>query len=152
MTAPLPLRFDNTLKDMCKKVNLDYETVLGVGMSPEIRDAYLNAEIKKPLTGFNSKDKLLVRHKKEFYNNKYGNGSETLQGGVSQGEVRDKGRDRYDAGITVEHICADDSKVDEPKTIQDSKDAAGTCAYSGIKGGLRRAEVFVPGQGVVRKY
>jgi hypothetical protein len=152
MTAPVPLRFDNTLKELCKKANLDYETVLGVGMSPEIREAYLNAEIKKPLSDFKSKDKMLVRHKKEFYNNKYGSGLETLQGGVSEGKVRDKGRDRYDAGIIVESVCPNDSKVDEPKTLQDGKDAAGTCAYSGVKGGLRRAEVFVPGQGVVRKY
>jgi hypothetical protein len=118
MSAPLPLRFHNPIKNLCVKVNLDYETVICTGLSAKMREAYVNADIEKPLEQIKSDDKKRVKHKIEFLNRKYG-GSDSKTG-VTEGEVEDKGAIRYNTGLTVEHLLPDDSKVDESKTSCDS--------------------------------
>ena len=45
----MPLRFYNPVKDLCAKVNLDYETVIGTGLSPAMREVYVNADITKTI-------------------------------------------------------------------------------------------------------
>jgi len=114
MTAPLPLRFYNPVKELCKKVNLDYETVIGTSVTNKvIRDAFICSEIQKPIEELKAEDRKLIKHKKDFFQNKYGerNGISTDASGNS--EAPDTGRIRYDAGITVEHLQPDDSRVDK---------------------------------------
>lgn len=95
-------------------MNLDYETVIGTGLSAKMREAYINAEIQKPLNQIKSEDRKLIKHKKEYLEKKYGGTDDSTSG---DGETKDKGRERYDMGITSEPVCADDSKDDKPETI-----------------------------------
>ena len=144
MTAPLPLRFYNPVKELCAKVNLDYETVIGTGLSAKMREAFVCAEIKKPLEQIKSEDRKLIKHKKEFLDRKYGG---TDEGTTGTGEVKDKGRERYDMGIVVEPVCPDDSKVDESETVL-CKLEDGTIIKR-AKGGNPRPVRWIPGKGVV---
>lgn len=143
MTAPLPLRFYNPVKDLCKKVNLDYETVIGTGLSSKMREAYIAAEIQKPLDQIKAEDRKLIKHKKEFLDRKYGRVDETTSEG---GETKDKGRERYDLGVIVESVCPDDSKMDESNTIL-SKLEDGSVIKRG--GANSRGVKWIPGKGVV---
>ena len=59
MSAPLPLRFYNPVKSLCEKVNLDYETVIGTGLSSKMREAYVLADIGKELKDITKK---LLKH------------------------------------------------------------------------------------------
>jgi hypothetical protein len=140
MSAPLPLRFYNPVKDLCERVNLDYETVICTGLSSKMRETYILADIPKELKDIDSKDKKRVQHKIDFLNRKYG-GSDT-QTGTAEGEVEDKGRSRYDAGITVESVLPDDSEMDKQEVIR-----YGLENRKPIKG--RTDAVFIPGRGVV---
>ena len=56
MTAPLPLRFYNPVKGLCEKVNLDYETVIGTGLSEKMREVYILADIQKELKDIDKKE------------------------------------------------------------------------------------------------
>jgi hypothetical protein len=116
MTAPLPLRFYNPVKDLCEKVNLDYETVIGTGLSANMREAYVLADIPKELKDINAKDRKQVQHKIEFLNRKYG--GRISKTGTGEGEVEDKGRIRYDSGLIVEPVLSNDSEMDKPATIR----------------------------------
>jgi hypothetical protein len=136
MTAPLPIRFYNPVKDLCKKANLDYETVIGLAVSPVMREAYLNAEIKKPLDQIKSEDKKFVKHKKDFFDRKYGS---VFTSGTDEGESKDKGRDRYDKGAIVEYPLPDDSKSNESTAVSNS------VAFSKSS---RSRSVWIPGKGV----
>jgi hypothetical protein len=140
MTAPLPLRFYNPVKDLCEKVNLDYETVIGTGLSASMREAYILADIPKDFNDINSKDRKRVQHKIEFLNRKYGGGNSTT--GTGEGEVEDKGRIRYDSGLIVESVCPDDSEMDKPATIRHGLENS-----KPIK--PRTDAVWYPGKGVV---
>jgi hypothetical protein len=127
MTAPLPMRFYNPLKDLCQRTNLDYETVIGnCGLSTTTRNALLNAEIPKPIQEYTDEEKKIVKQKISEFNTKYG---------VEEQKDADKGRERYDMGVTVEHLCPDDGKVDESGTTQDNVQTAEDAKYSkhGIK-------------------
>ena len=79
MTAPLPLRFYNPVKGLCEKVNLDYETVIGTGLSSKLREAYILADIPKELKDIDKKDRSRVQHKIDSLNRKYG-GSDSKTG------------------------------------------------------------------------
>jgi len=141
MTAPLPLRFYNPVKELCTKANLDYETVIGKGLSSKMREVYILADIAKPLEDIKSEDKKYVKHKKDFLDKKYGSVSLESSG---TGEIEDKGRERYDAGIIVEPVCADDCEVDKPDTISHSVDAPI------IKGNTKSGAIkWIPGKGLV---
>ena len=144
MTAPLPLRFYNPVKELCQKVNLDYETVLGNALSPAMREAYINAEIPKPVSEFRMEDRKAVKRKIEFYNKKYGNGS-ICKGETEGGAREDKGRIRYDAGASVEYPLPDDGKTDEPSTLPNSVDGIRYSRGTSVN----RAERWVPGKGVI---
>jgi hypothetical protein len=74
-------------------------------------------------------------------NRKYGSGSSN-QTGATEGEVEDKGRARYDAGITVESVLPDDREMDKPETVRH-----GLENRKPIKG--RTDAVFIPGKGVI---
>jgi len=114
MTAPLPLRFYNPVKELCKKVNLDYETVIGTSVTNKvIRDAFICSEIQKPVEELKAEDRKFIKHKKDFFQNKYGDRNGISADTTGDGEAPDTGRIRYDAGITVEHLQPDDSRVDK---------------------------------------
>jgi hypothetical protein len=115
------MRFCNPIKDLCLKVNLDYETVIAHGgLSTTMRNALVNAEIPRPIQEYSEEEKLQVKRKISEYNNKYGVHGRDVE--VSDGKVtvRDKGIERYNMGISVEHVCPDDSKVDESTTTSSS--------------------------------
>jgi hypothetical protein len=140
MTAPLPLRFYNPVKDLCEKVNLDYETVIGTGLSAKMRETYVLADIAKEMKDIDGKDRKNVKHKIEFLNRKYGDGNVTPR--IGEGEVEDKGRIRYDSGLIVEPVLSDDCKVDESNTIR-----YGLENRKPIK--PRTDIIFCPGKGVI---
>jgi len=115
MTAPLPLRFYNPVKDLCRKANLDYETVLGTALSnPTIRDAFINSELQKPLQEHKFDDRQALKKQKEVFAKKYGLSVTTDVGG---GEQEDKGRIRYDSGLIVQPVLPDDSESDKPASV-----------------------------------
>jgi hypothetical protein len=141
MAAPLPMRFYNPVKELCTKANLDYETVIGTAISPEMRQTFLNADIPKLATDFNTKDRLAIKHKIDFLNRKYGSSNTT---DASGGEIKDKGIERYAAGLIVEPICSDDCKTDESGTSSD-----GVESNVIIKGNSTRNNVkWIPGKGL----
>ena len=143
MTAPMPLRFFNPVKSLCEKVNLDYETVIGTGLSPAMREAYVNADIPKTIDKIDGKDRKQVKHKIEFLNRKYGGTDSKRVAG--EGETEDKGRIRYDMGTRVESILPDDCKVDKPETSRNSVEDNKPFAYK------RTGVVFVPGRGAIER-
>jgi hypothetical protein len=140
MAAPLPLRLYNPVKSLCEKVNLDYETVIGTGLSAKMREAYVLADIPKELKDINTKDRNRVQHKMAFLNSKYG-GSSTSR--AAEGEVEDKGRARYDAGITVESVLPDDREVDQSTTLRPGMENSKPIPYK------RPDTIYVPGRGVI---
>jgi hypothetical protein len=142
MTAPLPLRFFNPVKGLCEKVNLDYETVIGTGLSSKMREAYILADIPKELKDINSKDRKQVQHKIDFLNRKYGGFNTNTE--TTGGEIEDKGRIRYDTGLIVESILPDDSKMDESNTIR-----YGLENRKPIK--PRTDTIWIPGKGVIQR-
>jgi hypothetical protein len=141
MSAPLPLRFYNPVKSLCEKVNLDYETVIGTGLSSKMRETYILADIPKELKDINSKDRKQVQHKIEFLNRKYG-GTDSKTG-TTEGEVEDKGRIRYDAGITVESVLPDSSEVDKQTAIRYGLENSKPIKYT------RKDMLWCPGKGVI---
>lgn len=143
MSAPLPLRFYNPVKELCVKANLDYETVLGYGLSPSMRETYINADIEKPLDMILSKDRKLIQHKKEYLNKKYGD-VDARRISEGKGENEDKGVDRYNHELIVESVLFDDCPMDKPEIIQNSD---GTPII--IKRGLSiKTPRWIPGKGV----
>jgi len=140
MSAPLPLRFYNPVKNLCEKVNLDYETVIGTGLSAKMRETYVLADIPKELKDISKKDIKLVQEKMETLNRKYGGTSKT---GTTEGEVEDKGRIRYDAGLTVESVLPDNSEVDKSNTIRYGLENSKPIKYT------RKDMLWCPGKGVI---
>jgi hypothetical protein len=130
MTAPLPIRFYNPVKGLCQKANLDYDTVIASTLTNRtIIDAFINSEMKKPLEEQRFEDRQNLKKQKEFFVKKYGDrfDSTSASGG---GDVEDKGRIRYDLGISVEHILPEPSKVDEPSATQNSTEVVEISKYS----------------------
>ena len=140
MTAPLPLRFFNPVKSLCEKVNLDYETVIGTGLSSKMRETYVLADIPKELKDIDKTDRKRAQHKIDFLNKKYG-GTDNKTG-TGEGEVEDKGCIRYNAGLIVEPIQSDNSEVDKSTTIR-----YGLENRKPIK--PREDAVYIPGRGVI---
>jgi hypothetical protein len=143
MSAPLPLRFYNPVKDLCAKVNLDYETVIGTGLSPAMREAFVNADVPKTIDKIDGKDKKQIKHKVEFLNRKYG-GTDS-KGVVGEGETEDKGRVRYDMGARTESVLLDDSEVDKSSSSSTGLEDSKPFAYK------RTGVVFVPGRGAIER-
>jgi hypothetical protein len=148
MSAPLPLRFYNPVKTLCKKANLDYDTVLANTITDKtIMNAFINAEIDRPIEFQKPEDRQKLKKQKEYYYSKNGERFDTERN--APGNAEDKGRLRYDAGITVEYVCADDSKMDESTTSQDSNGVVQTYAngFSSKDASkyLRRGPVWTPG-------
>lgn len=141
MTAPLPLRFYNPVKELCEKVNLDYETVIGTGLSEKMRKAYLLADIEKELKDINSKDIKRVEHKIDFFNKKYGPNSITR---TSEGEEEDKGCSRYNAQLLVESILLDDSQIHESAPLRNGLENRKALRP-------RNDSVWIPGRGVITR-
>jgi hypothetical protein len=136
MTAPLPMRFFNPIKDLCQKTNLDYETVIGTGgFSTTMRNALVNAEIPNIIQEYTEEEKKLVKQKIREYNDKYGVHGRDVEVADGKVQVRDKGAERYTMGVDVEYLCPDDSKVDESSSVQDSKTDVTDSQYTkdGIK-------------------
>lgn len=129
------MRFFNPIKDLCTKVNLDYETVIANGLSTTTRNALVNAEIPRPIQEYTEEEKLLVKRKISEYNNKYGVHGRDVEITDGKVEVRDKGIERYTLGVNVEYLCPDDSKVDESATTS-SSDADG-CDSRFTKDGIK---------------
>lgn len=146
MAAPLPLRFYNPVKGLCKKANLDYDTVIASTLTNKtIIDAFINAELKKPLADQRFEDRQNLKKQKEFYDKKYG---DRVSGdGAASGDAEDKGRVRYDLGITVEHLLSDTSKVDESAAAPDSNAALVDSKFTkeAIKH-IRPKQCWVPGR------
>lgn len=141
MTAPLPLRFYNPVKGLCEKVNLDYETVIGTGLSEKMRETYLLADIPKELKDITRKDINIVKDKMDSLNRKYG--GRDSQRTSTEGESEDKGRSRYDAGITVEPVCPDDGEVDKSTSIRYGLENSKPIKYT------RKDMLWCPGKGVI---
>lgn len=146
MSAPLPNRFYNPVKELCKKVNLDYETVLGTGLQNKvIRDAFLNAEIPKQATEFTAEDRKLLKHKKDFYDKKYGDSGKYIATGATQGEAKDSGVSRYVEGATVEYVLPDPSEDVQPAPVSGG---VGFSEFTPERAKHRPLEKWIPGQGV----
>lgn len=143
MTAPLPLRFYNPVKDLCAKVNLDYETVIGTGLSPAMREVYVNADVSKTLDKIDGKDKKQIKQKIEFLNSKYGGGNS--KGSTSEGTTEDKGRSRYDAELIVEPVLPNNSEVDKSSSSSVGVEVSKPFNYK------RTGIVFVPGRGAIER-
>jgi hypothetical protein len=141
MSAPLPLRFYNPVKRLCEKVNLDYETVIGTGLSSKMRETYVIADIPKELKDISKKDMRIVQDKLDSLNRKYG-GTDT-QTGTAEGEVEDKGRSRYDTGLTVESIQPDNSEMDKSTPIRYGLENTKPIKYT------RADMLWCPGKGVI---
>jgi hypothetical protein len=139
MTAPLPLRFYNPVKGLCEKVNLDYETVIGTGLSTKMRETYILADIPKELKDINNKDLKLVQDKIDSLNRKYGKNNE---GGIAEGKVEDKGRIRYDTSLIVESVLPDNSEVDKSTPIRYGLENTKPIQYK------RTDMLWCPGRGV----
>lgn len=142
MTAPLPLRFYNPVKGLCEKVNLDYETVIGTGLSSKMREVYLYADIPKQMKDITTKDRNEVQHKIASLNRKYGTES-GIETNTTQGEVQDKGRVRYDSGLIVESVCPNDSEVDKSTPIRYGLENSKPIKYT------RADMLWCPGRGVI---
>jgi len=130
MTAPLPIRFYNPVKGLCQKANLDYDTVIASTLTNKtIIDAFINSEMKKPLEEQRYEDRQSLKKQKEFFAKKYGDrfDSTTASGG---GNGKDKGRIRYDLGLSVEHLLPDSSKVDESSATQNSTEVVEISKFS----------------------
>ena len=108
MSAPLPLRFSNPVKDLASKFHLDYETL--VGQFKVNRDCFINAEIQKPIDEIKSEDRKLIKHKKEFFDRKYGG---TIKPDTEGGTTEDKGAERYNLGLLVSTIRNESSEMDK---------------------------------------
>lgn len=153
MSAPLPLRFYNPVKGLCQKANLDYDTVIASTLTNKtIIDAFINSELKKPLTEQRYEDRQNLKKQKEVFDKKYGEHTRDLLPrfgeSAGSGDVQDTGRIRYDLGITVEHLLSDDSKVDKPATAPDSNEALVDSKFTkeAIKH-LRPKQCWTPGLG-----
>lgn len=142
MSAPLPLRFYNPVKSLCEKVNLDYETVIGTGLSSKMRETYLLADIPKELKDIDKKDIKRVQHKIEFLNRKYGRTDSKTD--ITEGEIEDKGIIRYNTGITVESIQPNDSEVDKSSSLR-----YGLENHKPIR--PREDAIWCPGKGVIKR-
>jgi len=140
MSAPLPLRFHNPVKNLCAKVNLDYETVIGTGLSAKMREAYVIADIEKQMKDITVKDRKKIKERIDNMNRKYGGDNQT---GNSEGEVQDKGRIRYDAGLIVESIQPDNSEVDKSTSIRYGLENTKPIKYT------RADMLWCPGRGVI---
>jgi len=147
MSAPLPLRFYNPVKTLCKKANLDYDTVLANTITDKtIMNAFINAEIDRPIEFQKPEDRQKLKKQKEYYYSKNGERFDTERN--ASGNAEDKGRIRYDAGITVEYLCPDDSKMDESTASQNSDGVIPSYADGFSKSAvkyLRRGPVWTPG-------
>lgn len=141
MSAPLPLRFYNPVKSLCEKVNLDYETVIGTGLSAKMREAYILADIPKELKNIDKKDRSRVQHKIDFLNRKYGGTDSTSAS--TEGEVEDKGCLRYNAGLIVEPVLSDNSEVDKSSPIRYGLENSKPIKYT------RNDMLWCPGKGVI---
>ena len=145
MTAPLPLRFYNPVKELCQKANLDYETVICRGYSPAMRETFLNADIPKTIEEIKAEDRKLIKHKKEFLDRKYGKGTTDS---TLEGTTEDKGRIRYDMGATVECPQPNECEDNKPETLCDGVETIYITKTKPFRYS-RNGEVFVPGRGVV---
>jgi len=147
MAAPLPLRFYNPVKGLCKKANLDYDTVIASTLTNKtIIDAFINSELKKPLDDQRYEDRQNLKKQKEVFDKKYG--ARVSGDGATSGDAEDKGRARYDLGITVEHLLPDDSKVDESAAAPNRDEAVVDSKFTkeAIKH-LRPKQCWTPGLG-----
>jgi len=140
MAAPLPLRFYNPVKDLCAKVNLDYETVIGTGLSSKMRETYILSEVNKELKDITKKDIKLVKEKVEELDRKYG---QNTNGEVTGGEAEDKGRSRYDTGLIVEPVCPDDIEANKQASIRYGMENHIPIKYK------RKELIWCPGRGVI---
>ena len=137
MTAPLPMRFFNPIKDLCQKVNLDYETVIATGgLSTVTRNALINAEIPRPIQEYTDEELKQVKEKIKEANDKYGIHGRDVEVTDGKVTVRDKGLERYTMGAHVEYLFPDDSKMDESTAVSDGtsaeKSSEGACAGAGM--------------------
>ena len=115
MAAPLPLRFSNPVKDLASKYHLDYETI--VGQFKINREAFINAEVQKPIDEIKAEDRKFIKHKKEFFDRKYGT---TTTGNTESGTTEDTGISRYTAGLLVSTIRNDSGEMDESLALRNN--------------------------------
>jgi len=148
MTAPLPLRFYNPVKGLCQKANLDYDTVIASTLTNKtIVDAFINSELKKPLDEQKYEDRQNLKKQKEVFDKKYGDRFDSTSA-TGSGNGEDKGRVRYDLGVSVEHLLPDNSKVDESATAPNRNEAVVDSKFTkdAIKY-LRPKQCWTPGLG-----
>lgn len=100
MSAPLPLRLSNPLKNLAQRYSMDYETLLG-HMSEEGRKAYILASIPKKPDEFKAEDRKAVKHKIEFLDKKYGTNGQSTKTNDGESKTEDKGAERYNQGLIV---------------------------------------------------
>jgi len=134
MSAPLPIRFYNPVKELCQKVNLDYETVLGTGLSRTMREAFINAEIEKPIHEMTKEDKKLIKQKQQYYDEKFGVGKTTTE---------DISAERYNIPLNVDYP----DSTEQIATIKDKIELnEGNAIVSGTS--TKHNVKWVPGVGL----
>ena len=107
-----------------------------------MRETYVLADIPKELKDIDKKDRSRAQHKIDFLNKKYG-GTDTKTG-TGEGEIEDKGRSRYDAGLIVEPILSDSSEVDKSTPIR-----YGLENHIPLK--PREEPIYIPGKGIITR-
>ena len=138
----MPLRFHNPVKDLAQKYHLDYETL--IGEMKVNRDCFINAEIQKKqedvIKGIpsNMEERQSIKHKKQFYEKKYG---ATVTPNANGGEAEDKGVDRYNQGLIVEHI-RDDFSTYISSTISPASDGVN----KNRENASTRTNIWAPGR------
>ena len=141
MSAPLPLRLSNPLKNLAEKYSMDYETLLG-HMSEEGRKAYILASIPRKPDEFKMEDRKAVKHKIEFLDKKYGTNGQSTKTNDGESKTQDKGAERYNQGLSVSSVGVFSSEDYSPEALSNMSKVVVTKSVGDL--------VWRPGQGLYK--
>jgi hypothetical protein len=141
MSAPLPLRLSNPLKNLAERYSMDYETLLG-HMSEEGRKAYILASIPKKPDEFKMEDRKAVKHKIEFLDKKYGTNGQSIKTNDGESKTQDKGAERYNQGVSVSSMGIFNREDYSPEALSNMSKIVVTKSVGDV--------VWRPGQGIVK--
>jgi hypothetical protein len=141
MSAPLPLRLSNPLKNLAEKYSMDYETLLG-HMSEEGRKAYILASIPRKPDEFKMEDRKAVKHKIEFLDKKYGTNGQSTKTNDGESKIQDKGAERYNQGLSVSSVGVFNSEDYSPEALSNMSKVVVTKSVGDL--------IWRPGQGLFK--
>ena len=141
MSAPLPLRLSNPLKNLAERYSMDYETLLG-HMSEEGRKAYILASIPKKPDDFKAEDRKAVKHKIEFLDKKYGTNGQSIKTNDGESKTQDKGAERYNQGACVSSMGIFNREDYSPEALSNMSKIVVTKSVGDL--------VWRPGQGLYK--